>query len=347
MNLKEISLDWKEREAWDYYVKNSPSGSVFHLYHWKNVIRESYGHTPYYLAVKKNENIVGILPLYLVEVPFFGFSLVSAPYLDYAGICAEREDVCNTLLEKAVELSREKGVKLLNLRELNEEKWPELVTNLDKVTMELELDSESDKVWKKIPSERRNRIRKAEKAGLHVEVHGAERLEDFYCIYSTNMRDLGSPAHSLLFFQKVFQYFPESAQLFLVFDGKKVVGAAVCLKFKKTMTIPWVSSLRNYFHLYPNNVLYWEAMKFGCHNGYQILDFGRSTIGSGTFEFKRRWGCQVKQIYWNYIMFNGCRAPGADPQKMWYAGLATRAWQNLPLPLANTLGPFLRRYISN
>lgn len=347
MNQIEVCSDWKERGAWDYYVQNSPSGSVFHLYNWKEIIEKSYGHTPYYLAARKEGNIVGVLPLYLVEAPFSGSTLISAPYLDYAGICAETEDARNPLLNKAVEIAQENNVKHLNLRELNQERWPGLVTNLDKVTMELELAPEADTVWGKIPSERRNRIRKAEKTGLHVEVHGPDKLEDFYYIYSSNMRDLGSPAHGLLFFNKVFQYLPENAQLFLTLKEKKVVGASVCLKLGKTMTIPWVSSLREYFHLYPNNILYWEAIKFGCQNGYRILDFGRSTIGSGTYEFKKRWGCKPRQVYWNFVVFNGHQVPQADLKKLWYAGLATRAWQSLPLPVANTIGPLLRRYISN
>ncbi|HHT9154164.1 MAG TPA: GNAT family N-acetyltransferase, partial [Candidatus Hypogeohydataceae bacterium YC40] len=273
MNLGEISLDFTEKDAWDSYVSNSPSGSVFHLYNWKDIIRESYGHNSYYLSAKENGHIAGIFPLYLMEIPFLGSSLISSPYLDYAGICAENAEIRNTLLEKAVNLAQAKKVNYLNLRELSQESWPGIVTHLDKVTMELELDTKADDVWKKIPPERRNRIKKAEKAGLHAEAHGPERLEDFYHIYSTNMRDLGSPAHSLLFFQKVFQYLPDNAQLFLVLQERNIIGAAVCLKFKKTLTIPWVSSLRDYFHLYPNNILYWEAIKFGCLNSYQILDF--------------------------------------------------------------------------
>lgn len=347
MNQTDVFLDCKERDAWDYYVQNSPSGTVFHLYRWKDIIGESYGHTPYYLAAKQNGKIVGVLPLYLMQSPFSGSTLVSAPYLDYAGICAESEDVHNTLLEKAVELSKERKVNYLNLRELSQTTWPGLTTNLDKVTMELELATESDKVWKKIPLERRNRIKKAEKAGLHVEVHGPERLGDFYRIYSTNMRDLGSPTHSLLFFEKVFQYLPENAQLFLAHKDRKVIGAAFCLNYRGTITIPWSSSLRDYFLFYPNFILYWEIIKFGCLNGYQKFDFGRSTIGSGTFEFKRGWGCTPRQIYWSYILFNGRKAPEADPKKGRFASLAIQAWQNLPLPLANTFGPLLRRYISN
>jgi FemAB-related protein (PEP-CTERM system-associated) len=343
----EVSLYCKDGGTWDYYVENSPRGSVFQLYGWKNIIQESYGHTPYYLAASREGNIVGVLPLYMVQVPFLGSSLVSSPYLDYAGICTETEDIRNSLLKKAVGLSQEKEVQHLNIRELSQERWPGLVTNLDKVTMELELDPEVDKLWEKIPSKRRNCVRKAEKAGLKVEVCGLERLEDFYRIYSINMRDLGSPAHSSLFFQKVFNHLPDNIHLFLVQRGTEVIGAAACLKFRDSFTIPWASSLRDYFSLCPNDILYWEVLKWGALNGYRTFDFGRSTVGSGTYEFKKLWGCNPRQIYWQYIVFNGREAPKADLKQGNFSSLAIRAWQNLPLPLANTLGPILRRYISN
>ncbi len=347
MNLEEVSLDWKEKEVWDSYVENASSGSVFHLFSWKDIIKESYGHKPYYLAANNNGNIVGILPLYFLRLPLLGSSLVSVPYLDYAGICAETKDIRNLLLENAVRLAQGKKIDNLNLRELRQEKWPGLVTDLDKVTMELELVPKADVVWKRMSSKRRNKIRMAEKTGMHVEIHGAERLEDFYRIYSTNMRDLGSPVHSLLFFQKIFQYLPEKVHLFLALKEEMIIGASICLKFGETLTISWASSLRDYFSLRPNETLYWEAIKWGCVNGYKVFDFGRSTVGSGTYEFKKLWGARPRQIYWQYIMFNGNRAPQADPKKWKFSSLVIHTWQNLPLPLANKFGPLLRRYISN
>jgi hypothetical protein len=52
------------------------------------------------------------------------------------------------------------------------------------------------------------------------------------------------------------------------------------------MTVPWASSLREFFSLCPNNLLYWEMIRWGCENGYQRFDFGRSSPNSGTITSK-------------------------------------------------------------
>ena len=58
------------------------------------------------------------------------------------------------------------------------------------------------------------------------------------------------------------------------------------------MIVPWASSLREYFSLCPNNLLYWEMIRWGCKNGYQRFDFGRSSPDSGTYRFKKQWGAK-------------------------------------------------------
>ena len=38
-----------DREAWDSYVLSHLQGTLYHLYGWKKVIEETYGHKAYYL----------------------------------------------------------------------------------------------------------------------------------------------------------------------------------------------------------------------------------------------------------------------------------------------------------
>src|SRR5207248_8788502 len=57
----------------------------------------------------------------------------------------------------------------------------------DRVTMLLTLTTK-DAVWKALPSERRNRVRKGEKNGLTAAWCGAEALDDFYRVFAVNMR---------------------------------------------------------------------------------------------------------------------------------------------------------------
>ena len=66
-------------------------------------------------------------------------------------------------------------------------------------------------MWKRFNAKLRNQIRKAVKSGLTATWSGIEGLADFYQVFATNMRDLGSPVHSRRFFAAIFEEFPECA----------------------------------------------------------------------------------------------------------------------------------------
>ena len=86
-----------------------------------------------------------------------------------------------------------------------------------------------------------------------------------------------------------------------------------------------------------------EAIRYGAANGCQILDFGRCSKGSGTFEAKRQWGARVVQLHWYYYP-ETTRPPGGDVKRYaWF----TNIWKRLPLPVANVVGPWLRPSIPN
>ena len=44
-----------DRQTWDDYVHAHPQATLYHLYGWKNIIKETYGHKTYYLMATKKE----------------------------------------------------------------------------------------------------------------------------------------------------------------------------------------------------------------------------------------------------------------------------------------------------
>ena len=249
------------------------------------------------------------------------------------------------LAEAALAVAREGSARTLGLRQLYPEPipWP---TTEGRVTMLLELTTE-DAAWKALPSERRNRVRKGGKLGLTAMWGGAEALDEFYPVYATNMRDLGSPVHSRGFFHAMLAALPDTARVLLVRDRDgRVVGAAVCLFFRDTIMVPWVSSLREAFALCPNFVLYWEVIRLGCAEGYRTLDLGRSFRNAGTFEFKRQWGAQPHPLPWLFVDTKPGAPPSVDRDASRY-DLMVRVWKRLPMPVANVLGPWIRRQVPN
>jgi FemAB-related protein (PEP-CTERM system-associated) len=337
-------FDRGQEEAWDDYVQRAAARHA-HLSAWRRAIERSYGHRVFYLWALADGKVKGILPLILLRSRLLGKSLVSLPFLDDGGICADDHATTVALYTRALRLSEEQGADLLDLRH-REASGLGLPLQQSKVTFILELARDPDGAWGRLDPKVRNQVRKALKSGLTVSWHGPEGLDSFYDVFAENMRDLGSPVHSRKFFAAILEEFPDSARLILVTDGNRTAGGGFCLSFKDTVMIPWASSRREYLPKCPNNLLYWEVIRWGCHEGFRSLDFGRSSRGSGTHHFKKQWGAVEQPLCWEGWRRNGRRGALVESSDAGYAA-AGRVWKHLPVAITRLCGPILRRRISN
>ena len=143
----------------------------------------------------------------------------------------------------------------------------------------------------------------------------------------------------------MIQGFPQNAHLFVVYGKDVPMACSMTLGFSGTLANPWASALRQHAALAPNMLLYWAMLEHGCRSGYRAFDFGRSTIGEGTYRFKEQWGAAPAPLYWYRFSRNGDDAGDAATS----GGALARAseyWKRLPVPLTRLLGPRIRRYIS-
>jgi FemAB-related protein (PEP-CTERM system-associated) len=268
--------------------------------------------------------------------------LISLPFLDYGGICADHPGAIESLYRAVQrELSNVRG-RVIDLRQRRDMPLP-LARHSDKVTMVLKLDNSPVKMWESFRAKLRNQIRKAEKEQLETQWTGGDGLKDFYHVYVCNMRDLGSPPHSFAFFERILAEFP-TARLLLVRLQEHVIGGGLCLVFQDTMLMPWASSLRPYLRLCPNNLLYWEAIRTACEQGLMQFDFGRSSRGSGTYKFKKQWGALEEPLYWRSNVYGGDLLDASGQQIL---AFIRRGWCHLPVVVTRLVGPTLRRRISN
>ena len=120
------------------------------------------------------------------------------------------------------------------------------------------------------------------------------------------------------------------------------MATSFLIGFRDRVEAVWSSSLRSALSLKPNMFLYWQLFCFAAQQGYQVFDFGRSTIGSGTHTFKLQWGAETIPLHWDYWLANGDKLPEINPSNPNY-DIAIRAWQRLPLSLTRLLGPRIAR----
>ena len=339
-----------DRQSWDDFVKARSDGSPYHLFAWKTAIEESYGHKCIYLLALENKKIQGILPLVQINPPFKKSFLVSLPFCDIGGPLADSAALSKELIEYALQKGRGIGAATVELHLQLEEaslKNIGMPTSLSthKVRMLLELPGSSEKLWQSFKSKLRSQVRKAEKNNLVFQWGSIDDMRDFYGVFSRNMRDLGSPVHALDWLSSVLQAYGSNARLGLVSLDNKVIGGGIILAHNKKVCVPWASTLRKYNRLSTNMLLYWNFLKFAADGGYAHFDFGRSTPEEATFKFKAQWGAAPAPLYWYTFYLDGPPSREND-EKGSLRSKAEMIWQKLPLPIANYLGPKIRKYIS-
>jgi len=327
--------------AWDEYVSRCPDAGLYHRYGWARVVERSYGHEPIYLWARDQGRIHGVLPLVLFRGILGGRTLVSLPFLDEGGLCADGETARAALWEAALDVARRERAGAVELRQRVPSGLP-LSPLGSKVTVVLPLATDPEVMWKRLDAKVRNQVRKAMSSSLVPSWCGIEALDDFYEVFAQNMRDLGSPVHGRRFFATILEEFAGAARLLIVRDGSRSVAGGVCIVFRDTVLVPWASSLRQWRSRCPSNLLYWEVMRSACEKGLRWLDFGRSSPGSGTYRFKMQWGGLEQGLHWE----TNDRPSLVDAEDPRYR-VMIRIWQRLPVPLTRVIGPILRKRVSN
>jgi FemAB-related protein (PEP-CTERM system-associated) len=337
--MKIVQVD-KDEAAWDSFVETAERATGYHRFRWRSIIGESFGHDCYYFAAVDEAGVWrGVLPLVHMRSRLFGNFLVSMPFVNYGGLVCSDFRAARLLLDQAEYLRKSVQATYVELRHLGYS-VEGFSSKEHKVTMILELAANEETQWKGFNAKLRNQIRKAQKSGLKFVIGQIELLDGFYEVFARNMRDLGTPVYAKNFFQRVLTSFPDCSRVLAVYYEKRMIAAGIALWFRDVLEIPWASSVGEYKALCPNNMLYWEAIKFAIKSGFKKFDFGRSTPNEGTFNFKKQWGALPVQLYWQYLLREGRTIPHLSPSNPKYRA-AIRVWQNLPVPLTKFLGPLI------
>ncbi|MEM7610326.1 MAG: FemAB family XrtA/PEP-CTERM system-associated protein [Pseudomonadota bacterium] len=327
---------------WDLYVASHLGASHYHASGWRELIWQQFGQRSYSLKAQDSSGeIQGVLPLVRLTSRLFGDFMVSMPYLNYGGLLANNDAARDALIEAMRALGNESGVSHIELRHTVAEMGG-LPAREDKVAMVLELPESIDALGKAIGSKRRSQVRRPLREDPEIRVGGGELVPLFYQVFARNMRDLGTPVYCQSFFTAICEMFPNDTKIVAITIAGQPAAAAFLIGHRGQLEIPWASTVRDYNRISINMLLYWEVLRFAIEAGYQHFDFGRSTVDAGTYRFKKQWGAEPRPLYWHYWLRDGGELPQLNPRNTKYQ-LAIKAWQKLPLPVANFLGPRIVR----
>ncbi len=342
MGLAVHRFSESRRLGWEAFVEAVPGATLAHADAWLTILSRALGHEDRSLVAERRGEVCGVLPMMLLSHWLFGTFHVSLPWLDYGGVLANDAETARALIDAATAQAHQDRAGSIELRSVDPV-CAGLPVREDKATLWLPLE-ETDVIWKGLDPKVRNQVRKAQRGELTCHFGREELLPEFYRVFARNMRDLGTPVWGIALFESILDAFPKTSEIALIRLGEQPVGGGLTLCFKDTVFMPSASSLRQYFHLCPNNLLYWEVIKRACDHGYQYFDFGRSTMGSGTYHFKKQWGAVLKPLHWQYVLLHGKGMPRLNPSNPRFK-LLIEVWKRLPVPLATWLGPRIVRHL--
>ena len=187
--MKIVEYEESYRERWSAYINKSERSNIAHEIGWRQVMHTGLGHRPFYLLALENDEVLGVLPAVLVKTFWGAKYMISLPWIDYGGICADSIDVERALEEEGYRVSDSVNARFMELRSIKAGAGT-LHPGEGKVTFLLELKDGPDIIFKNIDGKLRNQIRKSQKSGLVTEFGTKELLDDFYQIFSWKMHDL-------------------------------------------------------------------------------------------------------------------------------------------------------------
>ena len=260
----------------DRYLVASVQAAPYHHMQWLQAVKKAYGFDYEYLVAETDAQIEGVLPVCHFKSMTGKHSLCALPFCDVGGVIADSDIVRKKLIAFALTRAEQLQAMPLQLRQ----RVAEAPTGVDmadrKVSMLLALPESAEILLAGFKSKLRSQIKKADKNGLRFDFANDEKsIDDFFYVFCRNMHLLGSPTHSLKWFQALRESYQDNLLVGRVWFDGKIVGAGILLFSGSNVSIPWASTLREYNRLAPNMLLYWNLLRVSCERGCKQFDFGR------------------------------------------------------------------------
>lgn len=338
------SLDWRdagEVRRIEGFVADR-SASLFHRPAWLQGVAAGTGQRAAGLVSERLGVVTGWLPLTDVRSALFGKALVSSGFGVGGGMLADSEEAVRSLTRAAEDYAMRAGFAGIELRggpiPAHWDCWDDRHCGFERplaASDEAELNA--------IPRKARAEVRKGLALGHRVTVgRSAGDLAAHYACYSASVRNLGTPVFPRKLFAAMLAAFPGTSDILTVWDGETPLASVLTFYHGGAVMPFWGGGVIAARTARANEVMYYELMLHARRQGMARFDFGRSKTGSGPFAFKKNWGFAPEPLTYGAWTAPGAPARNIDPTDASYSRKIA-LWKKLPLPIANTLGPWIAR----
>jgi CelD/BcsL family acetyltransferase involved in cellulose biosynthesis len=324
---------------WAEFVDRRSDAVPFHHPAWALLLSECYGFRSFALVLEEGpDEILGGLPVVEVKRPLGDLRWVSLPFTDTCPPLVPAENA-ERLAVELDEVRRGRDLSRIEIRGLLPGASVEFGPTPLAHVLPLERDPEA--VARGFKSNVLRNVRKAERSGVVLRRGESERdlTETFYGLHVRTRRRLGVPVQPHRFFRLLWRraLAEDLGFVLLAYQGTSPIAGAVFLTWNGTITYKFGASDPRHWDLRANNLLFWEAIKWGCVNGQHTLDFGRTDAsGEGLRQFKLGWGCTESPLPYSTL-----GKPGATVQTNTFLA---RSIRHSPVWMTRAIGELLYKY---
>ena len=333
-------LDDSSWERWEAYVEACPEATFFHKAGWKRVIEQSFGQRGHFLYAERDGAFVGVLPLVHVKSRLFGNRLVSNAFCVDGSPAANDAEAHAALDAAALALLDSLDAEYLEYRNPRHPHpdWGRKEGLY--ATFDRPIAATEDATLKQIPRKQRAVVRKALESDLVDEID--TDIGRFYHVYALSMRNLGTPIFTRRYVENLMREFAGAIDILTIVQGGTALTSVLNFYFRDRVMPYYTGALPEARRTGAADLMYFRVMRRAYERGFTHFDFGRSKLDTGPYAFKKNWGFEPKPMVYEFRMKGGRPLPDINPNNPKYR-LMIAAWQRLPLPVANLIGPLISR----
>ena len=326
----------------DAFVREHPHGTIFHRPQGSRAIERGCGQRPHYLVAEQGGEPIGCLPLTEIRSFLFGHALVSVGFATGGGLLAQGNGAAERLAEAGWALAERLGCPTMELRGGPlPDGWIRqqgLYAKFDRA-----LPPDGDTLLASMPKRQRAEVRRGLEDGLETSAGtDAMHRDAHFRIYAESVRNLGTPVFPRALFEAALDEFGEDADVVAVWKEGRPLGALLNFYFKGTCQPFWGGGSTEARRWHANDVVQFEVMRRAIARGCHRADFGRSKVGTGSWQRKKIWGFDETPLVYGVRTADGAAPREINPLNPKYR-LQVAAWRRLPLWLANRAGPLIAR----
>ncbi len=209
----------------------------------------------------------------------------------------------NKLIFIKLEPNVEKSNSLVNLLSKNAVSGKTLFTS---TTFQIDLTPSEDELMKSFSSKTRYNIRLAQKHGVKVEINNSDEAFEKYLELTaeTNKRQ-GFYSHTPKYHRLMWKHLKNKiAHLLTATYKNEIISTWILFTYDKFLYYPYGASTDKHKEVMANNLMMWEAIRFGKNKGLSAFDLWGREEGKGFTKFKEGYNPKVIEFLgsWDLII---------------------------------------------